>query len=144
MHKAAFEIKRLVLAATGIGLISAMALPTNAAAMCAARTQLGGFWKSEDGATYDMRLTNGQVWWVGRSADGGTQWTHVFKGVLNGNTITGEWVDVSKQTWTPGAASRGTLTLELIGQRTALKGFRRVAETGGFGPRLWTAPCNDT
>jgi len=69
MHKAAFEIKRLVLAATGIGLISAMALPTNAAAMCAARTQLGGFWKSEDGATYDMRLTNGQVWWVGRSAE---------------------------------------------------------------------------
>jgi len=144
MTTTGYRGRRLSFAAAGLGLVTAMALSTDAAALCAARTQLSGVWTSEDGATYDMRLiSGGEVWWVGRSADGGRQWMHVFKGVLDGNTITGEWVDVHVAGGWAVDRNQGTLTLRLIGERTALKGFTRVSETGGFGPTRWTFPCRD-
>ena len=73
---------------------------------------------------------------MGESADDGRTWTNVFRGVLKGNTNTGEWVDVKG--WQKGG-NMGTLTLELIGTDKSLSGFKKIASTGsGFGADRWS------
>ena len=72
------------------------------------------------------------VWRVGESGDGGQSFTNVFRGVIDGDTITGEWLDVHNAHGFHGDTNRGTLTLQLDGALTALFGFNKVSETGGL------------
>jgi hypothetical protein len=76
---------------------------------------------------------------MGESADEGKTWTNVFRGVYNGKTISGEWVDVKG--WQKGG-NVGTITLELIGTDKALSGFKKVGATGaGFAGTRWFFDC---
>ena len=81
------------------------------------------------------------VWGVGESGDGGQSFTNVFRGVIDGDTITGEWLDVHNAHGFHGDTNRGTLMLQLDGALTALFGFNKVSETGGFGVSMWFFPC---
>ena len=116
-------------------------MPKDAMAQCASRKQITGIWQSDDGGSYAVRQ-RGLV--VGQRKDGGQSFTNVFRGVINGNTITGEWMDVRNANGFKGETNKGTLTLQLIGTLTALGAFTKVSDTGGFGGRRWSFPCNDT
>jgi hypothetical protein len=72
--------------------------------------QLTGMWVHEDGATYAIRQDGAEVWWLGKSADGGKSWTNVFHGKIKDNQLTGQWADI------PPAGNRasGVITLELL------------------------------
>jgi hypothetical protein len=116
----------------------AVSVSTSAAhAMCAAPKDMNGIWKANDGGTYYVRQSGNDIWWVGMSADGGKQWTNVFKGVRNGSTITGTWSDVPKGK----GRSGGTLNLHVDGSNSLLT---RREVTGGFAGSKWSVPCNDT
>jgi len=130
---------RLLLAGTAIGLVLATVLPIDdATALCASRTRITGFWKSDDGGKYTVRLAaNNVVWWLGE----GPGFTNVFRGVINGNTITGEWSDVLHTGG--GSGGFGTLSLQLDGTLAALNGFHKLSDTGGFGGTRWFFPCAD-
>jgi hypothetical protein len=130
----------LLLAAAGIGAVLATLLATDATAQCA-RTQLTGVWQSDDGGTYAVRRSGNLVWWVGESKDGGRSFTNVFKGVVNGSTITGDWADVRNANGFQSSTNKGTLTLQLDGTLNNLFGFRKVSATGGFGGTRWSFPC---
>jgi hypothetical protein len=96
------------------------------------------------GGTYHVRRVGNVIWWVGESSDGGHSFTNVYRGVISGSTITGDWLDVRTAHGFGGDTNKGTLTLQLIGTLTSLSGFKRVAATGGFGGSRWSFPCNDT
>jgi hypothetical protein len=109
-------------------------------AQCLAPKGLTGVWKANDGGTYYVRRLGTTVWWMGESADEGRSWTNVFKGVLSGDTFTGEWADVVQ------ASGRGTLTLKIEGAiGVGVHGWRKIGGSGdGFGGEHWFQPCNDT
>jgi len=118
-----------------IGLIVATTVPANAS--CTARKNVSGEWKGSDQAKYSISIHGNEVWWIG---DGGT-FTNVFKGVMNGNMIDGDWADVLR---TSGPNfGRGKLRTEVV--RTAGGGvafLRKVSGTGsGFGADKWTYGC---
>ena len=131
----------VLLAAAGIGLVLATLLATDATAQCSARTQLTGVWQSDDGGTYTVRRSGKLVWWVGESTDGGRSFTNVFKGVVDGSTITGDWADVRNANGFQSNTNKGTLTLQLDGTLKSLFGFSKVSATGGFGGTRWFFPC---
>lgn len=132
-----------VLSAAAVILLAA---PQHADAQCSARTRITGIWLADDGGTYVVRRTGGTtIWWVGRSADGGKSFTNVFKGVRNGNRITGDWADVLSQSKEP-SSGVGSLTLEINsskqGNQEFFSGFKKVGGTGsGFGATNWRAEC---
>jgi hypothetical protein len=131
---------RLLLAATGVGLILAIVIPTNAKALCASRPMLSGTWLADDGGTYHVRRNEGNVvWWMGQSADEGRSWTNVFKGIYDPQTnlITGEFSDVINSNH----INSGPLTLKLNGSLQHVNGFEKVA--GGFGASRWFFHCAD-
>ena len=128
----------------GFAVAVAMLLPRDAGAQCVSRKQITGVWKSDDGGTYTVRRIGSVVWWVGESSDGGRSFTNVFRGEIKGTTITGEWLDVRSAGGFKGDTNRGTLTLRLVGTLTALSGFNKVSDTGGFGGKRWFFPCADT
>jgi len=123
-----------VLGACALALVPAAANDAEAT-MCEPRKQISGTWKSNDGGTYRVRRVGKVVWWVGESGDDGQTWTNVFRGVLNGSTITGDWTDVR------GEINNGTLTLELDGTLTALRGFRKTGGSREFGGSRWFFTC---
>lgn len=117
-----------------------VAAPTRTPALCVAPRDLNGIWKSNDGGTYYVRQMENDVWWVGMSSDNGRTWTNVFKGVRNGNTVTGQWADVPKGR----ISSGGLLNLRIQGTNQSVSGFTRSAVSGGFGGSQWFQSCNDT
>jgi hypothetical protein len=128
------------------GAILLLAAPHPAAAQCTARTRISGIWLGDDGGTYVLRRTGGTtIWWVGRSADGGKSFTNVFKGVRNGNRITGDWADVLSHNKDPNSGI-GSLILEINstkqGNQEFINGFKKVGGSGaGFGASSWRAEC---
>jgi hypothetical protein len=100
---------------------------------------MNGVWKANDGGTYYVRQIGNDVWWLGMSGDGGRSWTNVYKGVRNGDTVTGTWADVPHG----GVRSSGILNLHVAGT-TGVLGFSRLQVSGGFGGSRWFQPCNDT
>lgn len=132
------KINRYALAAIASTAL-AFAVPTSAQALCAAARDLNGVWSANDQGTYYVRQIGNDVWWVGMSRDNGNTWTNVFKGVRNGNTVTGQWADVPKGR----ISSGGILNLTIQGNNQSVSGFTRSAVTGGFGGSRWFQNCND-
>ena len=46
---------------------------------------LTGKWSCDDGGTYYIRQLGKTVWWLGKSNNGGQDWTNVLRGTLKGN-----------------------------------------------------------
>lgn len=116
-------------------------LTTQAIAQCVSPKSITGIWKANDGGTYIVRrVQTNVVWWIGKSGDNGASWTNVFRGVINGNTINGEWADLVHNNGV------GTLQLKIQGAiGTGVHGFDKIGGTGsGFGGAHWFMPCNDT
>lgn len=118
-----------------IGILILSATPNSAFALCATPPTLNGTFRGNDGGTYYIRQVGSDVWWFGRSADQPPTFANVFKGVRNGNTITGAWSDVPLGR-TRGA---GTMTLNVVNNAD----LRRTAVTGGFGGSRFFIPCED-
>ena len=96
-----------------------------------AYADLTGKWKCDDGGTYFLRQTGGQLVWYGEQNAKTPAWSNVFKGQIQGKKVTGNWVDVPKGS----ARSQGNLTLSIEDQGNVL---RAVRKTGGFGGSRWT------
>jgi hypothetical protein len=126
----------LGVASLGVAFFS---LPVPTYAQCVAPRDMNGVWKANDGGTYYVRQIGNDVWWLGMSGDGGRSWTNVYKGVRNGDTVTGTWADVPHG----GVRSSGILNLHVDGT-TGVLGFSRRQVSGGFGGSRWYQPCNDT
>jgi hypothetical protein len=93
---------------------------------------LTGVWSSNDVATYYLRQLANTVWWFGMSRDRGLTYANVFRGVINGDTIIGEWADV------PLGAIRNSGTLSLTGaSNLAATTLTKSSFTGGFGALSW-------
>lgn len=123
-----------------VTILAFLVLTPEATAQCAASKGLTGAWHANDGGTYYVRRVDATVWWMGQSSDGGRSWTHVFRGTINGDIITGEWADVIHN------SGSGTLTLRIKGVLGKyVHGFDRIANSGsGFSGIHWFKPCNDT
>ena len=118
-------------------LSAALLLPfsEHAFAQCSAPNKFGGKWVANDGGTYHLRRLDDTLWWVGEAPD----WTHIFRGTIDGNTVRGEWADI----YSPGGS--GTLTLRV---RRADSGgivlLERIGSSGdGFAGERWQRPCDD-
>jgi DNA-binding winged helix-turn-helix (wHTH) protein len=91
---------------------------------------LSGVWLANDRGTYTIQQSGTQVTWEGVSGDGGVQWTHSFKGELQGNMLVGRYIDHP-----PGRNHNGgILTVEIIDNNR----FEKVAIVGSFVGSVWT------
>lgn len=135
-----------IIRAKALGLALSLALGAQAQAQCVAPKTLGGWWNGNDGGKYVLRELGNVVWWLGKSADGGKQWTNVFRGVISGDTIDGEWTDLFSAVKENGSQGHGTLKLKIIGKiGNGVDGFQVIGGTGsGFGGSKWSQGCNDT
>src|SRR5262249_40920565 len=66
---------------------------------------LTGTWAANDGGLYFVRQNADTLWWAGMSTESdrgladfqfGLAFTNVFRGTIQGETITGTWVDVPR------------------------------------------------
>lgn len=122
----------------GITTLLGLMMSAQAHAVCVAPQNMTGTWKANDGGTYYVRKIGDTVWWLGMSGDNGRHWTNVYKGVMNGNRVTGEFADVPMGS----VRGRGTLVLHVDrGPSGSYLGFRKVE--GAFGGSRWFKPCND-
>ncbi len=119
--------------------LSVLIFPTAAFALCLAAKDMNGVWKADDGGTYYVRQIRNDVWWVGMSPDDGKSWTNVFKGVRNGNKVTGTWGDV------PGRnRNAGALNLEIQGTFPSVQSFTKTQSPTGVGASRWfQTSCDD-
>ncbi len=90
---------------------------------------LEGIWTGNDGGTYQIRQRGNELWWYGRSADGGLHWQHVFHGVMKEPGVyEGKWADLP-----PGRNQlSGSISVRFDG-----KVLQRIAVTGGFLGSQW-------
>ena len=95
-----------------------------------ADVNLTGQWRANDNGFYYIRQVGNEIWWYGESSNGGSSWSNVFHGYINGNKIEGSWVDVPKG----GIRQNGEIVLEVVSSRR----LRAVSRTGGFGGNEWT------
>jgi len=94
-----------------------------------AAPDLTGVYRSNDGGTYYVRQLGNTVWWLGTSADDGGTYTNVFKGIITGSKINGNWADVPRGQNNAG----GAMTIQILNPNS----FKKLSQTGGFGPSLW-------
>ncbi|MBI1743222.1 DUF11 domain-containing protein [Candidatus Acetothermia bacterium] len=116
---------------------------------------LTGVWAADDVGTYYVRQIGSTVWWLGLSRDRGRTFANVFQGTIQGNTITGDWVDVPLGV----ISNSGTLSLTFADWGDVPSGINRnkgtliptsggspgakffifkfANGTGGFGARRW-------
>lgn len=134
------------IARTVTSCLALMTLGTSAQALCVAPKAVGGVWRANDGGSYVMRELGPVVWWLGRSGDGGKSFTNVFRGVINGNTIDGEWTDLMSSAHENADQGHGTLKLRIIGAvGSGVDGLEKIGGTGaGFAASKWFQPCPDT
>ncbi len=85
-----------------------------------------GVWKANDQGTYYVRRDGNKLWWFGEN--GG--FSNVFQGTINGDNISGEWVDVPKNR----IQNKGVLVLRKINSNS----FEKIFQTGGFFASTWT------
>jgi len=100
---------------------------------------LTGTCTANDGANYYLRQIGQTVWWAGLSTESlrgeddfqlGLSFTNVFRGTIQDNLLTGEWVYVPRGV----ILQSDTLKLRIEGPSQ----MRREDETGNFGGSLWT------
>jgi len=95
---------------------------------------LTGKWSCNDDGTYYIRQIGTKVWWMGKSKEGGKEWSNVFHGEIKGRQIVGEWVDVPRGE----AMGSGTLHLEMHLRNGNVIEIRKTKEIGdGFGGGEW-------
>lgn len=118
-----------------VAFVAVLGSPAWSYALCSFPSALTGVWKANDGGTYYVRENGNEIWWIGRSRDGGRSWSNVYSGVRNGSSITGKWADV------PMGRARGGGIMNLQINGTELS---RIEVTGGFGGSRWSRHCEDT
>ncbi|NEZ54534.1 hypothetical protein [Adonisia turfae] len=91
---------------------------------------LSGQWRGNDGGTYYLNQIGNTLWWYGESGDGGSTWTNVFHGTIQGNRVVGEWSDVPKGRINQSGDME--LQIDSAGRLSATR------KTGGFGGSVWT------
>lgn len=102
------------------------------AALSGQSPDLTGVWSCNDGGTYYLRQVGAELWWYGRSGDGGASFTNVFHGALQQAGVTGRWSDLP-----PGnARGVGELALRIDSPNR----MTAVRKSGGFGGDVWTRP----
>jgi hypothetical protein len=95
---------------------------------------LTGKWSCNDEGTYFVRQVGKKIWWMGKSKEGGKDWTNVFHGEIRGRQIIGEWVDVPKGE----SMGSGTLHLELEIREGNVVEIRKTKQIGDeFGGGVW-------
>jgi hypothetical protein len=94
---------------------------------------LSGDYKTPADGRYYIRQIGNTVWWVGKSSDNGLTFTNVFKGIIQGTTIVGDWADVGLGS----THSGGTLTVQITGSNFAKISLSKISQTGGFGDSSW-------
>ena len=94
-------------------------------------SDLSGRWSCNDGGTYYLRQTDGDVHWYGEAADSQPAWCNVFSGRIHGTRIKGSWADVPK------GRTTGAGNLELVLEKNGTE-LRVVNKTGGFAASRWT------
>jgi hypothetical protein len=104
--------------------------PPSNPAPTSGQLDLTGVWRDNNGATYSIRQVGNQIWWY---MDGRPNYTNVFRGILSGNTITGEWCDV------PGGKlegkSIGSLTVKVVNNGR----MEKVADSPfRYGGSVWS------
>jgi len=116
-------------------LAAVLSCPAWSYALCSFPSALTGVWKANDGGTYYIRESGNEIWWFGRSRDGGKSWSNVYSGIRNGSSITGKWADIPMG----GARGGGIMNLEINGAE-----LTRTNVSGGFGGSRWSRHCEDT
>jgi hypothetical protein len=89
---------------------------------------LTGVWQDETGGTYTIRQVGNQIWWY---MDHKPAWTNVFKGILSGNNISGEWCDIAGGTL--GGKNTGSLTLKVV----SADRLEKVSSSFPYGGSKW-------
>jgi hypothetical protein len=97
--------------------------------LCSA--DLTGTWSSDDGGTYYLRQIGEQLFWYGEAAETNPGWANVLVGTVQGQDVSGNWVDVPKGR----AGSKGEIQLRIAPGQGKLGATRK---TGGFGGTHWT------
>jgi len=97
------------------------------ASPCAFALDLTGEWQADNGTRYFLRQLGSDLYW---SMDGRPRVANIFVGRIDGNTITGRWVDV------PGGQllNSGTLTLRIESPDRLVK----VTSSIAYGESTWT------
>jgi hypothetical protein len=100
----------------------------------AQEVNLTGKWSCDDDGTYYLRQIGTKVWWMGKSKEGGKEWTNVFRGEIKGKHIIGEWVDVPRGE----SMGSGTLHLEMHMRDGKVVEIRKTKQIGDdFGGGVW-------
>jgi hypothetical protein len=103
---------------------------------------LSGVWHCSDVGTYYVRQSRERVWWLGLSRDQGREFANVFQGTLQGDTLTGDVMDVPVSGDTPlslaplvlscagfGAEATG---LTSVGPEWSGRSWRKLQDTPAF------------
>jgi hypothetical protein len=96
-------------------------------------------WGGDDGGTYYIRHAGNTVMWAGFSNDNvnafnnGLTFSNVFCGIINGDSLTGTWVDVPRGD----TMSSGTLNLQITTASDGEIQIKKISDTGGFGGSSW-------
>jgi hypothetical protein len=70
---------------------------------------LSGLYICDNQDKYFLRQTGNSLWWIGTDKDG-SHVTNIFKGIIDGNNITGQWIDSPLEK----TIGEGSLTLILL------------------------------
>ena len=101
--------------------------------------QLTGYWQSDVGGCYEIRQDGNEVWWVGESTSG-EKATVVFRGVLMGNTISGQWCDMPSHYH---QNCGETLTLQVENNNRFVKTGETISYSGSVWTRTNSKNCAD-
>lgn len=98
--------------------------------LVAQAANLSGVWNCNDGGIYFVRQVGNELWWYGQSSDGGTTWSNVFRGVIRGNQVFGQWADVPK------GSVRGYGEMVLLISNTSH--LDKISGGQNFGGSVWS------
>lgn len=93
---------------------------------------LTGTWQADDGGWYFIHQTGDSVTWAGFSPDDGLTSTNVMCGTRNGNSFSGDWVNVPRGN----ASGNGSLKLDIDTSDPNNVQIRKMSGNT-FGPSSW-------
>jgi hypothetical protein len=117
-----------------VGLVLILVAAAPCSPVGAPDVDLTGKWSCDDDGTYFVRQVGNKICWMGKSKEGGKEWTNVFHGEIKGRQIIGDWADVPKG----GSMGSGTMHLELEIRRGNVVEIRKTKQIGdNFGGGVW-------